>query len=84
MRSTVSIESDARRCEMGMEHGGVVARFKLRLEKDDVQLVGNSPADTLINGVNARGDIVGFFSDGSKVHGFARLAPTHEEFGWRD
>jgi hypothetical protein len=41
-------------------------------------------AGTLINGVNARGDIVGFFSDGAKVHGFARLAPTREEFGWRD
>jgi hypothetical protein len=41
-------------------------------------------AGTLINGVNARGDIVGFFSDGTKVHGFAQLAPTRDEFGWRD
>jgi probable HAF family extracellular repeat protein len=29
---------------------------------------------TFINGINDRGDIVGFYSDGTKVHGFARLA----------
>ena len=28
---------------------------------------------TFINGVNDRGDIVGFYSDGAKVHGFTRL-----------
>jgi probable HAF family extracellular repeat protein len=28
---------------------------------------------TLINGINDRGDVVGFYSDGTKVHGFARL-----------
>src|SRR4051812_5771931 len=37
MRSTVSIGSDARRCETGVEHGAVAALFELRLEKDDVQ-----------------------------------------------
>jgi hypothetical protein len=31
-------------------------------------------AGTIINGINDRGDIVGFFSDGAKVHGFARFA----------
>jgi hypothetical protein len=30
---------------------------------------------TFINGVNDQGDIVGFFSDGTKVNGFAELAP---------
>jgi hypothetical protein len=34
---------------------------------------------TLINGVNDEGDIVGFFSDGTKVHGFAQLAATFED-----
>jgi probable HAF family extracellular repeat protein len=29
---------------------------------------------TFINGINDRGDIVGFYSDGTKVHGFTRLA----------
>ena len=31
---------------------------------------------TFINGVNDRGDIVGFFSDGTKVNGFANFAPS--------
>jgi hypothetical protein len=31
-------------------------------------------AGTLINGANDRGDIVGFFSDGTKVHGFVNYA----------
>ena len=30
---------------------------------------------TFINGVNDRGDIVGFFSDGTKVNGFANFTP---------
>jgi len=34
---------------------------------------------TLINGVNDRGDVVGFFSDGVKVHGFSVIAPVIEE-----
>jgi hypothetical protein len=29
---------------------------------------------TLINGVNDRGDIVGFFSDGTHVNGFVNFA----------
>jgi hypothetical protein len=29
---------------------------------------------TIINGVNDEGDIVGFYSDGTKVHGFACYA----------
>jgi probable HAF family extracellular repeat protein len=33
---------------------------------------------TLINGVNDRGDIVGFFSDGTKVNGFVNFAPASE------
>ncbi|HEY4045457.1 MAG TPA: hypothetical protein VGM27_01215 [Acidobacteriaceae bacterium] len=31
---------------------------------------------TFINGVNDRGDIVGFFSDGTKVNGFVNFAPS--------
>jgi len=31
---------------------------------------------TFINGVNEQGDIVGFFSDGTKVHGFVRLSAS--------
>jgi len=31
---------------------------------------------TFINGVNDLGDIVGFFSDGTKVNGFVNFAPT--------
>lgn len=31
-------------------------------------------AGTFINGINNRGDIVGFFSDGTKVHGFVNYA----------
>jgi probable HAF family extracellular repeat protein len=37
---------------------------------------------TFINGINDRGDIVGFFSDGAKVNGFADFAPgsdRHDE-----
>ncbi|MBV8114220.1 MAG: hypothetical protein JO300_05730 [Silvibacterium sp.] len=30
---------------------------------------------TLINGINERGDFVGFFSDGTKVNGFVNFAP---------
>jgi len=30
---------------------------------------------TFINGVNDRGDFVGFFSDGTKVNGFVNYAP---------
>ena len=30
---------------------------------------------TLINGINESGDIVGFFSDGTKVNGFVKLGP---------
>ena len=33
---------------------------------------------TLINGVNDRGDIVGFFSDGMNVNGFVNFAPASE------
>jgi hypothetical protein len=33
---------------------------------------------TLINGVNDRGDIVGFFSDGTKVNGFVNFAPASD------
>ena len=36
-------------------------------------------AGTIINGVNDRGDIAGFFSDGAKVHGFARFAEFHSQ-----
>lgn len=34
---------------------------------------------TFINGVNDRGDIVGFFSDGTKVNGFVQFAPHLDE-----
>jgi hypothetical protein len=34
---------------------------------------------TFINGVNDQGDIVGFFSDGSKVNGFVNFAPTPDQ-----
>jgi hypothetical protein len=34
---------------------------------------------TFINGVNDRGDIVGFFSDGTKVNGFVNFAPASEQ-----
>jgi hypothetical protein len=33
---------------------------------------------TFINGVNDHGDIVGFFSDGSKVNGFVNFAPASD------
>jgi hypothetical protein len=33
---------------------------------------------TLINGVNDRGDIVGFFFDGTKVNGFVNFAPASD------
>jgi len=33
---------------------------------------------TFINGVNDRGDIVGFFSDGTKVNGFVNFAPASD------
>ena len=36
---------------------------------------------TLINGVNDRGDIVGFFSDGAKVNGFVNFARASDENG---
>jgi probable HAF family extracellular repeat protein len=36
-------------------------------------------AGTFINGVNDRGDIVGFFSDGSKVNGFVNLARGRDD-----
>jgi hypothetical protein len=29
---------------------------------------------TFINGVNDEGDIIGFYSDGNRVHGFVRYA----------
>jgi hypothetical protein len=32
----------------------------------------------LINGVDDRGDIVGFFSDGTKVNGFVNFAPASD------
>jgi hypothetical protein len=38
------------------------------------QITAFGVAGTIINGINDRGDIVGFFSDGAKVHGFARFA----------
>jgi hypothetical protein len=34
---------------------------------------------TFINGVNGRGDIVGFFSDGTHVNGFVNFAPASDE-----
>ena len=34
---------------------------------------------TFINGVNDRGDIVGFFSDGTKVNGFVNFAPSRDD-----
>jgi probable HAF family extracellular repeat protein len=33
---------------------------------------------TFINGVNDRGDIVAFFSDGTKVNGFVNFAPASD------
>lgn len=33
---------------------------------------------TTINGINDRGDIVGFYSDGSKVNGFVNFAPSKD------
>jgi hypothetical protein len=33
---------------------------------------------TFINGVNDRGDIVGFFSDGAKVNGFVNFVPASD------
>ncbi|HEV7911983.1 MAG TPA: hypothetical protein VGP28_13080 [Methylocella sp.] len=34
---------------------------------------------TIINGVNDEGDIVGFFSDGTKVNGFVRFVKPDED-----
>lgn len=34
---------------------------------------------TFINGVNDRGDIVGFYSDGTKVNGFVNFAPPSDQ-----
>ncbi len=39
---------------------------------------------TLINGVNDLGEIVGFFSDGTKVHGFVELEPRSDDDDGRD
>ena len=36
-------------------------------------------AGTFINGVNDLGEIVGFFSDGMKVHGFVELLETRPD-----
>jgi len=33
-------------------------------------------AGTIINGVNGRGEFVGFFSDGTNVNGFVQFAPV--------
>jgi hypothetical protein len=41
-------------------------------------------AGTLINGVNDLGEIVGFFSDGTKVHGFVELEPRSDGDDGRD
>jgi hypothetical protein len=41
-------------------------------------------AGTLINGVNDLGDIVGFFSDGTKVHSFVVLEPRGDRDDGRD
>jgi probable HAF family extracellular repeat protein len=35
---------------------------------------------TFINAINDRGDIVGFFSDGTRVNGFVKFAPSDHDY----
>jgi hypothetical protein len=44
-----------------------------------VQIDAKGASQTLINGVNDQGDIVGFFSEGTKVHGFAKFAASDRD-----
>jgi probable HAF family extracellular repeat protein len=60
----------------GAVHGFIYHRG--RFTQFDATGSSQAPAfnvmGTLINGVNDEGDIVGFYSDGTRVHGFARYA----------
>jgi hypothetical protein len=38
----------------------------------------------LINGINDRGDIAGFFSDVTKVNGFVNFAESRDDKHWDD
>jgi hypothetical protein len=44
-----------------------------------LQIDAKGASQTFINGVNDQGDIVGFFSDGTKVNGFAKFASDLDE-----
>ncbi|MFZ0495350.1 MAG: hypothetical protein WBE80_08550 [Methylocella sp.] len=63
---------------MGTTHGFVFDGTDF--DKFDAPGASQTPAfgvaGTIINGVNDKGDIVGFFSDGTKVNGFVRFVKS--------
>jgi hypothetical protein len=62
----------------GAVHGFIYrhGKFKQFDAPGSVQTPAFGVSGTLINGVNDQGDIVGFYSDGTNVHGFTQLAST--------
>jgi hypothetical protein len=60
----------------GHVHGfaGTGNPFKIFNANGSSQTPAFGVQGTIINGVNNSGDIVGFFSDGTKVHGFVDYA----------
>ena len=60
----------------GAVHGFIYqhGRFKQFDASGSSQAPAFNVMGTLINGVNDEGDIVGFYSDGNRVHGFVRYA----------
>jgi hypothetical protein len=60
----------------GAVHGFTVehARFRQFDAAGSSQTAAFNVTGTFINGVNDEGDIVGFYSDGTKVNGFVRYA----------
>ena len=70
----------------GAVHGFIFNRGKF--SQFDATGSSQTPAfgvmGTLINGVNDLGEIVGFFSDGTKVHGFVELEPRSDDDDGRD